>query len=69
MGPSGRGVALGEDKVRQARNEGAPEPWIETVMLNAGPKQGVASSRENFQFGFVRRGEVLTPVAGCLMET
>lgn len=27
------------------------------------------SPRGNFQFGFVKRGEVSTPVAGCLMET
>lgn len=68
-GPSGDGLALGADKARQARNEGAPEPWAETALLSAGPDQGAVTSRENVQFGLFARRRVLTPVGGCLTET
>lgn len=65
-GPSGNEVALGEDRGRQARNEGT-RALGRAVLLSAGPDQGVVASRENVQFGFVKR-RVLTPVAGCLTE-
>lgn len=63
---SGNEVALGEDRARQARNEGT-RALGRAVLPAAGPDRGVVASRENVQFGFVK-GRVLTPVAGCLME-
>lgn len=65
-GPSGKEVVLGEDRGRQARNEGT-RALGRAVLLAAGPDRGVVASRKNVQLGFLK-GRVLTPVAGCLRE-
>lgn len=53
----------------QAWSEGHQGPGQKQQCQRKGPNQGVVSSGENFQLGFVKSRGVLMPMAGFLTET
>lgn len=53
----------------QARSEGHQGHRQKQQCQRKGPNQGVVSSGENFQLGFVKSREVLMPMAGFRIET